>query len=400
MSGNLKSEIRDLRQARRKEIQNPKRVPVRRPVPWVRSRSHVFSAGPHAYASVSMAPGKSGPVSFACPACRVLGPRKGEMQNAEGAGSRRGRLGLRAFDLFEISNFRLSQISNFKFQISALGVVALGIVLLAGCAARPQKLRVCPGKPTAEAALQALAARGAHAVGMRANGHGLLTYYRSDKKKTERHNLPLQLWFNPPADMYIQGSVGVDATAVRLGSNDQEFWLALRPKEISSYYLGEWKDVQSVQGFMMTPRMVLEALGIVREPGGVSNTALWSLQNKGPYDILTRRNEAGRIVKRVQIYSCDYVVHKIEYFDPHGKVVAVANLSDYKPVTGSFSVPTQIAIESLGPEKHKDSIRIDLTSPKVMAFNEKQRQRIFVPPRDVNRFEHVYHYEDGRWVAE
>jgi hypothetical protein len=293
----------------------------------------------------------------------------------------------------------LFRISKFGFRVSTLWVVPLGILLLGGCAAPREKLRICPGQPTAEAALQALAARADHAVPMRANGQGLLTYYVSDKKKTERHNVPLQMWFSPPSDMYIQGSIGVDATAVRLGSNDQEFWLALRPKEISSYYIGAWKDVQNVQGFMMSPRMVLEALGIVLEPGGVPNAALWSLQNKGPYDILTRRNEAGRIVKRVQIYACDYVVHKIEYFDPQGKVVAVANLGDYKPVTEGFSVPTRIAIESLGPQKHKDSIRIDLTSMKVMAFNEKQRQRLFVPPSP-ERFEHVYRYEDGRWVQE
>ncbi len=333
MSGNLKSEIGSLRQARRSRIQDFGRTAVR--------REH---------------------------------------------------LALRTFDLFQISNFAL--------RISPLWVIALGIVLLGGCAAQPrEKLRVCPGKPTAEAALQALAARAEHAVGMRANGQGLLTYYMPGKKRTERHNLPMQIWFNPRSDIYIQGSVAVDPKAVILGSNEQEFWLALRPKEISSYYLGQWQDVQDVQGFMMSPRMVLEALGIVLEPGGVANAALWSLENKGPYDILTRRNEAGRIVKRVQIYACDYVAHKIEYFDPRGKAVAVANLGDYKPVTDDFSVPTRIAIESLGPDKHKDSIRIELTSLKTMQFSEKQRQRIFVPP-SAERFENVYHYEDGRWVAE
>jgi hypothetical protein len=309
--------------------------------------------------------------------------------------------------LFRISDFvlRISpapglRISNFKFRISALGAIVLGIVLLAGCAAPREKLRICPGQPTAEAALQALAVRAEHAVPMRANGQGLLTYYVPDKKKTERHNLPLQMWFSPPSDTYIQGSVGVDATAVRLGSNDQKFWLALRPKEISSYYIGAWKDVQDVQGFMMSPRIVLEALGIVLEPGGVPNTALWSLENKGPYDILTRRNEAGHIVKRVQIYACDYVVHKIEYFNPRGKVVAVAGLGDYKPVTETFSVPTRITVESTGPSGHKDSMKIDLSSLKEMKpLNEKQRQRLFVPPPE-ERFEHVYRYEDGRWVAE
>ncbi len=318
--------------------------------------------------------------------------RKDNTQNPQRALVRHERFGFRVLNL--------PRISCCGFRIFTPWVIALGIVLLGGCAAQPrEKLRVCPGKPTAEAALQALAARAEHAVGMRANGQGLLTYYMPGKKRTERHNLPMQIWFNPRSDIYIQGSVAVDPKAVILGSNEQEFWLTLRPKEISSYYLGEWKDVREVQGFMMSPRIVLEALGIVLEHAAVANAALWSLENKGPYDVLTRRNEAGRIVKRVQIYSCDYVVHKIEYFDPRGKVVAVANLGDYKPVTQDFSVPTRIAIESLGPDKHKDSIRIELTSLKTMQFSEKQKRLIFVPP-DPNRFENVYHYEDGRWVAE
>jgi hypothetical protein len=303
----------------------------------------------------------------------------------------------RILDFLPSCRFR---VSDFGFRISTLWLVALGIALVGGCVSQPrERLRVCPGQPTAEAALQALAARGARAVGMRANGQGLLTYYVPGKKRTERHNLPMQIWFNPPSDVYVQGSVAVDPRAVILGSNDQEFWLALRPAEISSYYLGRWQDVQEVQGFMMSPRMVLEALGIVLEPGGAPNAALWSLENRGPYDVLTRRNEAGRVVKRVQVYTCDYVVHKIEYFDPQGKVVAVANLGDYKPVTEDFRVPTRIAIESLGPDRHRDSIRIELTSLRPMQFSERQRQRIFVPPSP-ERFENVYQYQEGHWVAE
>jgi hypothetical protein len=94
------------------------------------------------------------------------------------------------------------------------------------------------------------------------------------------------------------------------------------------------------------------------------------------------------------------VVHKIEYFDPRGQVVAVANLGDYEPVTEGFTVPTRIRIESVGPDKHRDSIRIELTSlSRGKELTAAQRRRLFTPP-DPNRFENVYHYEDGRWVRE
>ncbi len=272
-------------------------------------------------------------------------------------------------------------------------------MLLGGCAPAPPQLRVCPGKRNAEEALQALAARAQSAVPLRANGQGILTYHVPKKKKAERHNLPLKLWFDPPSDIYIMGSVAVDPQAVVIGSNDTEFWLALRPKEMSSYYLGQWKDVQGFEGLMMSPRVVLEALGIVVEPAGQLNAARWSLENKGPYDILTRRDEAGHIVKRVYVYSCDYLVHKIEYHDRRGKLMAVATLGEYRPVTEQFRVPTRIAVESIAPDKRKDSIKISLDVPRETQISERQRQRLFVPPKP-ERFEHIYRYEEGHWVAE
>ena len=158
-------------------------------------------------------------------------------------------------------------------------------------------------------------------------------------------------------------------------------------------------DVRDFEGLVMSPRVVLEAVGIVLEPGAELNAALWTLENKGPYDILTRRDEAGRMVKRVYVYACDYSVHKIEYFDHRGKIAAVAQLGQYEPVVEGFQVPTRIDVVSTRPDGRKDSIVMDIGSPKTKAFTERQRQGLFSPP-DANRFEHVYQYRDGQWVAE
>ena len=304
---------------------------------------------------------------------------------------------------FKSRNSKHSQGGRFDIRASRSETVLLAAALgtlLAGCAVKPERLRVCPGKANVEEALQTLAARAEGAVPLRVNGQGMLRYYVPKKSKPERHNLPMQMWFDPPANVYIQGSIVADPRAVILGSNSEEFWLALSPKEMSSYYIGRWRDVQGFEGLVISPRVVLEALGIIVEPAGTLNTDLWSLQNKGPYDVLTRRDEAGRLIKRVYVYACDYVVHKVEYYDRRGKIVATATLGDYEPVTEGFSVPTRIAVESLGPDKRKDSIRITLNSPKRMKpFTEPARRRYFVPP-DPNKFEHVYRYEEGRWVPE
>ena len=272
-------------------------------------------------------------------------------------------------------------------------------ILLGGCVSGPQRLDVCPGKPSAEAALRTLAVSAGNAVSLRANGQALLNYHVPDKEKAERHNLPMKMWFSPPADIYIQGSIAVDPRAVVIGSNEEQFWLALRPREISSYYIGAWESASDFDGLMMSPRVVLEALGIVAEPGDEPNAAQWTLANEGAYDVLTRRDETGQIIKRVYVYACDYVTHKIEYFDRRGNVAATAELRNYELVAEGFRMPTAIRVVSVRPDGRKDSIDIDIQSTKVMELNEQQRQFLFQPPA-ADKFEHVYRYEESRWVPE
>jgi len=271
-------------------------------------------------------------------------------------------------------------------------------MFLGGCAApgRP-RLPICPGKANVDEALAALAAHAQEAVPLKANGQILLTYHEPDSKKPKQHNLPATLLFSPPWETYIQGSIAADVRAVIIGSNEENFWLALRPKEMSSFYLGEWAQAHTVEGLMMSPMVVLEAFGIIvdneLDKGG------WSLKNEGAYDILTRRNETGRLVKRVHVYACDYLVHKIEYFDDREKVVAVAELGQYKPVAGSFRVPTRVKVSAIGPTKRQDSINITLTSMNERKFTEQQKKAFFNPP-DPNKFERVYTLAGGKWVRQ
>jgi len=274
------------------------------------------------------------------------------------------------------------------------------LALLGGCVTQPpkQKLPICPGKATVDEALQTLTARAQKAVPVWANGRAVLTYHAPDKKKPERHSLTILLRFDPPARIYLQGSLTAVPKAVVLGSNEEVFWLALRPKEISSYYLGRWQDVRDFEGLVMSPRVVLESVGIVSVPGAEPNPALWKLENKGPYDILTQRDESGRPVRRLHVYACDYSVRQIEYYDRRGKVVAVAQLDGYVPVVPAFQVPTRVNIVSTRPDGRKDSVVMELSSPKTQPFNDKQQQ-FFTPP-DASKFEHIYQYEDGRWVPE
>lgn len=273
---------------------------------------------------------------------------------------------------------------------------AAAVMSVGGCAAPGgPSLPVCPGKTSVEEALAALAAHSQQAAAFRANGQILLTYHEPDKGKEKRHNLPMQLWFEPPSQTYIQGSIAVDPKAVIIGSNEESFWLALRPKEINSCYVGEWSQASTVEGLMMSPRVVLEAFGIIAD--NEPNAGAWSLKNEGAFDVLTKQDKAGRVVERVYVYACDYSVRKIEYYDGRQRVVAVADLGEYKPVTDGFRVPTRVLVTAVRPDKQRDSIDITLNSMKEMEFSERLREVIFNPP-DTDKFERVYELVGGKWV--
>jgi hypothetical protein len=335
MKINAKSEIRNLKQARMTEIQNPKRLPL------------------------------------------VSRPRFSHLDSEPS-------------DLFRISNF------GFRASPPSAAIL-LAVLFFAGCATGPRPLPICPGKATIEEALGTLAARAQTAVPLQARGEAFLEYHVPDKKLPDRQNLLLQLRFSPPADIYIQGGVSVSERVVIMGSNREQFWLALSPREISSYYIGQWDEVQDFDGLLMSPQVVFEAFGFLAGPESEPNATGWTLENEGPYDILTRRDESGRIVRRAYVYACDYHIHKIEYFDPFGDVIAVAQFAGYESVE-EFSVPTRIRVVSTAPDGRKDSMDITLHNPRTTTISERQRALFTPPPAD--RYENIYRYEAGQWVPQ
>ena len=277
-------------------------------------------------------------------------------------------------------------------------------VLAAGCTT-PQtveQLPICPGKGSAKEALAVLSARAEQAVPMRVSGGQVrLTYYVPDDEDAKRHNLPMQLWFHPPSQIYIQGSIAVDAKALIVGCNEEEFWLALRPKEMSAYYYGQWDEAANVDGLVVSPQIVLEGFGIIARHDGQGGANTWSLSSEGPFDVLTLESADGQTRKRVHIYTCDYLVRKIEYFDLEGKLAATAELDDYEAVVEGFQVPTKMIVTAIQPDGRADVANIKLASLKEKELSELARRKVFARnPQDMEPFEKVYHYENGRWTTE
>ena len=281
-------------------------------------------------------------------------------------------------------------------------LAAAGLVMAAGCTTLgPQPLEICPGKANVEEALDTLAARGALAVPLKASGSCRLEYYNPDKDKQERHRVELELWLHPPDRLYLQGSIGVVNKAVIVGSNVDEFWLAMRPDEVSAYYWGRWADAGNVEGLLINPRLVLEAFGIIVRPDAAVDSGLWSLQNEGPYDILTLRNEDGDLREKVYVYACDYLVHKIEYFEPDGSLLATAELEDYKELVEGFKVPRTIYVTTVTPDGHQDTMNVRFSFLGEKELSERAQEVYFNrDPDDMDDFEHVYRYEDGYWITQ
>ena len=273
---------------------------------------------------------------------------------------------------------------------------AAALLILAGCA--PQKreaIRVCPGKGSAAEALSVLRSHSENATPLKANGQCRLQYHVEDDNKPKKESFPVKLWVNPQTDIYLQGDIAFDAKGIVLGSNENEFWLLMKPKEISSYWWGKWSQKSSFGKLTINPKLLLEALGIAT----VGSEENWSLSNEGPFDVLTKQKGQNES-RKIYISNCDYLVRKIEYLDK-GRVIVVTELDKYKEVSKDFFAPSVIKIvnQTDDGDKDSDSITLNLKSIKPVNFTERQRKILFARPQP-RGFEHIYKIVDGNMIEQ
>lgn len=277
----------------------------------------------------------------------------------------------------------------------AVGIAAV-VVSLSGCAPEakeePEALKPAVVRPKEEL-ISVLRARVAEAGPMRGTGQCKLEYSVEGKKKKE--NIPVKWWLNPPSEIYMQGDVAFDPRGIVLGANAEDFWLSLRPKEISSYWWGRWSDKDDPEMLLISPRVMLEALGLVT----VKDASKWTLGWQGPYEVLTKRGEQGLAVKKVSVQGPEALVRKIEYFDVWGAPTVTAELNDYEEAVNGFFLPMNIRIVKHGSEGKDSSADIEIRSVKETQYSQKQRDYLFKAP-EPEGFEHVYISVNGRWVEQ
>lgn len=276
---------------------------------------------------------------------------------------------------------------QYNNLLSCLSCVLLwqSVFIFVGCAPRVRKpVRLCPGKESTAEALALLQQRAENIVPLKATGQCLFRYYDEDKK-LKKENFPVKLWAKPPYEIYLQGDLAFDPKGVVLGANEDEFWLAMKPKEISSYWWGRWSEVSCLDNMMIGPQILLEALGAVK--AGAQQD--WSLLNEEGFDVLVNRRGSTES-RRIYIYNCDYLIRKIEYSEA-GLPVAVAELAEYTEISKDFFVPSVIKIANLPGNNREDlvSISLNLKTIKPATFTDRQRDRLFVRP-EPKGFKHIY----------
>lgn len=273
------------------------------------------------------------------------------------------------------------------------------ILILTGCAEQMRKpMRVCPGKETAIEALSVLRSQAQNMVPLKSNGQCRFEF--DDDGKPRKENFPVKLWFNPPTELHLQGDVAFDPRGIILGSNENEFWLAVRLKEISSYWRGGWREISHIDELMISPRLVLEAFGIAAVDSNENGYKIWTLSKNDSFDVLTRHDDKGGIIKKIYIYNCDYSVQKIEYFDVNGRAKVIVELNKYEQISDGFFVPMFIKITRCRESgRDSDSVTVKLTSVKPDSFNEKKRNLLFRPP-EADGFKHVFINVNGKWIEQ
>ena len=275
--------------------------------------------------------------------------------------------------------------------------VSVAMFFLAGCTYESKEiLWVCPGEKTVAESISAVKSDSQKILSFKAHGRCYLRYYDEDKSKSRSESMSVKVRVAPPSNIYLQGDAPFVSKAVVLGSNEEEFWLSIRPKEISTHWWGNWSEQDLSEGLIIDPRTLLESLGI----GEVETQEDWSLSNEGPYDIISKRQQ-DVVIKKIYIYSCDYRVRKIEFFNRDGQVVAGAELDKYKEVSDGFSIPSLIKVTTYGQETGESSLSItlDLKSIKPATITEPRRNVLFkhTPPKGITT---VYRVVNGKWFEQ
>jgi hypothetical protein len=182
-----------------------------------------------------------------------------------------------------------------------------------------------------------------------------------------------------PRSMYLKLDHPLEPGQLLLGSNDDEYWLAIRRGHETMWW-GRYRNLgrPEVEPLLVEPPRVADALGVrsIRQDGLLGPIRLCEerfdrliYQRKGPDGRLSADREY--LVDR---YS-PFRVRRINYFDALGRVEMFTLLDQYRPVEGAGTVLAR-RIEIRWPAR-ESWMRLELEGVKIP---ERVHPRAFVRP--------------------
>jgi len=279
------------------------------------------------------------------------------------------------------------------FFIKMLGF-CFAVVVITGCAPeKSEPVRQCPGKSTTEQALGALQSSASKLRAFVAYGNGHVSFYEDKEDKPRNERIPtVKLWFEPPGNVRFWGDVAFNPRGLDVGSNEREFWLAAKPKEIGNVYIwGLWSNQREATDMMLNPKVLLAALGDVE----AKDDEIWDLTPAESGDVLKLYNADGGLVRKVYIENCQYRISSIEYFNQQQELTTTVQLEEYQDVEGMF-VPAEIKIMSHDYDGTADTFEIRLKSVKP---SDTIKKSIFERP-DTRGFEEIHQIIGGRVIKQ
>ena len=257
-----------------------------------------------------------------------------------------------------------------------------------------QEERIVAGKATIAEAADVLNARRLAMIPIRASGELVYEEFKDGHRSEDFRFRSVTLRFVPDRRIYFRANSLV-GEAIRLGGNADQFWLRMKPKEISRYWWGNWEDLDGChQQLLLSPRIMLEALGMVAIDAG------WVLGNQAGFDVLSKVGGTWTPLKKVYVRTNDYLIEKIEYFAGSPTPRVQVNLGEYKQVTDNISVPGRITVLSFDADTLTSKVDIRLKGIKLFEPNKKQLAGLFEPV-DSKGVKYVYRLgADCRFVLQ
>ncbi|MBW8014608.1 MAG: hypothetical protein FVQ82_00315 [Planctomycetes bacterium] len=249
----------------------------------------------------------------------------------------------------------------------------LSVVALTGCPPprKPLVLTTFDSMVNIEAAAAALELHKANVKPLRANASVEIIFFKDGKEKKEHPDASLA--FDPPKRLFFRAKrLGIEV--IWVGSNDEEFWFRMKPKEISQYFWGLWTQLDGCSSnLLVSPESMLDALGMV------SVDSSWLLRDLNGQDVLVKYGDNNRVNKKIFVSRKGYLVSRIEYYDKYGIMTASVDMGDYRPIDDGSPIPKKMDITTYDAGEVTAKINIKLKNPKFLK-PEKIGKKTFMRP--------------------